>query len=118
MQCGDYIYKYMATVFILADVRFFLGTQTYGMQVLEQTTSTPRISQAVNCVLELCSEASAMRMSVMLLWPLLIAGVFCLPEVRPKVSSLFDAFKSDYCEDLVVAVSTIPLHSTSGSGSG
>ncbi|GFZ52220.1 hypothetical protein JCM24511_09993 [Saitozyma sp. JCM 24511] len=90
VTCGDYIYKYMATVFILADV-------------LEQPPSTPRVSQAVNYVLELCSEASAMRMSVMLIWPLLIAGVFALPNIRPKVSSLFDAFKSDYCEDLATA---------------
>jgi hypothetical protein len=44
-------------------------------------------------------------MSVMLIWPLLVAGVFALPNIRPKVSSLFDAFKSDYCEDLVTAVS-------------
>jgi hypothetical protein len=73
--------------------------------VLEQPPSTPRVSQAVNYVLELCSEASAMRMSVMLIWPLLIAGVFALPNIRPKVSSLFDAFKSDYCEDLATAVS-------------
>lgn len=41
----------------------------------------------------------------MLVWPLLIAGVFALPEVRPKVISLFDAFQGDYFEDLVVAVS-------------
>lgn len=46
-----------------------------------------------------------MRMSVMLIWPLLISGLFCLPERREKVVSLFDAFQSDYCEELSVAVS-------------
>ncbi len=44
-------------------------------------------------------------MSIMLIWPLLIAGVHCSLEVRPKVRSLFDAFQSEYCEDLQVAVS-------------
>lgn len=44
-----------------------------------------------------------MRMSVMLIWPLLIAGVFALPEKRDKVRGLFDAFQGDYCEDLEVA---------------
>ena len=56
-------------------------------------------------MLELCSEASAMRMCVMLIWPLLIAGGFCLDETRDKVRSLFDAFQSDYGEDLEAAVS-------------
>jgi hypothetical protein len=79
----------------------------YSHQILEQPTSTPRISKAVDSVLELCSEATAMRMSVMLIWPLLIAGLFCVPETRPKVVSLFDAFQGDYCEDLVVAVSRV-----------
>jgi hypothetical protein len=74
-------------------------------QVLEQPITTPRIVNSINYILELCSEASAMRMSVMLIWPLLIAGVFALPDARPKVSSLFDAFRADYCEDLVSAVS-------------
>lgn len=46
-----------------------------------------------------------MRMAVMLMWPLLIAGVFCLPSVREKVSTLMDSLASDYCEDLVAAVS-------------
>lgn len=76
-------------------------------QILEQDTSTPRIVSAVGHVLELCSEASAMRMCVMLIWPLLIAGMFCLEESRTKVRSLFDAFKSDYSEDLATAVSEI-----------
>lgn len=74
-------------------------------QILEQDVSTPRIVSAVNHVLELCSEADAFRLNVMLTWPLLIAGQFCLKETREKVSSLFDAFHSDYGEDLVVAVS-------------
>ena len=56
-------------------------------------------------MLELCSEASAMRMCVMLIWPLLIAGGFCLDETRDKVRSLLDAFQSDYGEDLEAAVS-------------
>ena len=55
--------------------------------------------------MELCSEASAMRMCVMLTWPLMIAGCFCMPSVRDKVRSLFDAFQSDYGEDLEAAVS-------------
>jgi hypothetical protein len=75
------------------------------MQILEQPISTPRIAKSVESILELCSEATAMRMSVMLTWPLLIAGLYCLPENREKVSSLFDAFQYDYCEDLRVAVS-------------
>ncbi|OCF32134.1 hypothetical protein I316_06290 [Kwoniella heveanensis BCC8398] len=90
VTCGDYIYKYMAVVFILADV-------------LEQPTSTPRIVKSIDYILELLSEASAMRMSVMLIWPLLIAGVFALPEKRYKVGELFNAFQGDYCEDLEVA---------------
>lgn len=51
-----------------------------------------------------------MRMSVMLIWPLLIAGVFALPEKRDKVRGLFDAFQGDYCEDLEVAVSHQTCH--------
>ncbi|AFR97193.2 hypothetical protein C343_05329 [Cryptococcus neoformans C23] len=90
VTCGDYIYKYMAVVFILADI-------------LEQPISTPRIVKCIDHILELLSEASAMRMSVMLIWPLLIAGVFALPEKRDKVRGLFDAFQGDYCEDLEVA---------------
>ncbi|KAK8846872.1 hypothetical protein IAR55_005962 [Kwoniella newhampshirensis] len=90
VTCGDYIYKYMAVVFILADI-------------LEQPTSTPRIVKSIDHILELLSEASAMRMSVMLIWPLLIAGVFALPERRQKVRELFNAFQGDYCEDLEVA---------------
>ncbi|WWD22184.1 hypothetical protein CI109_106675 [Kwoniella shandongensis] len=90
VTCGDYIYKYMAVVFILADI-------------LEQPTSTPRIIKSIDHILELLSEASAMRMSVMLIWPLLIAGVFCLPPKREKVRELFRAFRDDYCEDLQVA---------------
>ena len=46
-----------------------------------------------------------MRMCVMLTWPLMIAGCFCMPSVRDKVRSLFDAFQSDYGEDLEAAVS-------------
>ena len=46
-----------------------------------------------------------MRMSVMLIWPLLIAGVFCLSNTRDKVRELFEAYHSDYCEDLEAAVS-------------
>jgi hypothetical protein len=74
-------------------------------QILEQPISAPRIAKSVDSILELCSEATAMRMSVMLIWPLLIAGLYCLPEVREKVSSLLDAFQYDYCEDLRSAVS-------------
>jgi hypothetical protein len=76
------------------------------IQILEQPISTPRIAKAVDSILELCSEATAMRMSVMLTWPLLIAGLYCQPEIKEKVVSLFDAFQYDYCEDLLVAVST------------
>ncbi|WWC59260.1 uncharacterized protein I303_101810 [Kwoniella dejecticola CBS 10117] len=90
VTCGDYIYKYMAVVFILADI-------------LEQPTSTPRIVKSIDHILELISEASAMRMSVMLIWPLLIAGVFSLPTKRQKVVELFNALSDDYCEDLEVA---------------
>ncbi|WWC87118.1 uncharacterized protein L201_002004 [Kwoniella dendrophila CBS 6074] len=90
VTCGDYIYKYMAVVFILADI-------------LEQPTSTPRIVKSIDHILELISEASAMRMSVMLIWPLLIAGVFSLPTKRQKVVELFEALSGDYCEDLEVA---------------
>lgn len=47
-----------------------------------------------------------MRMVVMLVWPLLIAGAFATDvEVREKVLSLMEAFSSDYCEDLKAAVS-------------
>ena len=77
----------------------------FPVQILEQPITTPRIVKSIDYVLELCSEASAMRMSIMLIWPLLIAGVHCSLEVRPKVRSLFDAFQSEYCEDLQVAVS-------------
>ncbi|WRT64943.1 uncharacterized protein IL334_001883 [Kwoniella shivajii] len=90
VTCGDYIYKYMAVVFILADI-------------LEQPTSTPRIVKSIDHILELISEASAMRMSVMLIWPLLVAGVFSLPARRGKVRELFEALSGDYCEDLEVA---------------
>ncbi|WVW78653.1 hypothetical protein I302_100613 [Kwoniella bestiolae CBS 10118] len=90
VTCGDYIYKYMAVVFILADI-------------LEQPTTTPRIVKSIDHILELISEASAMRMSVMLIWPLLIAGVFSLPAKRQKVVELFNALSDDYCEDLEVA---------------
>ncbi|ORX39448.1 fungal-specific transcription factor domain-domain-containing protein [Kockovaella imperatae] len=90
VTCGDYIHKYMAIIFILADI-------------LEQPPTTPQIDKAVANVLELISEASAMRMSVMLVWPLLIAGAFCLPVRRTKVRELFDALRQDYCEDLEAA---------------
>ncbi|ODN79823.1 hypothetical protein, variant [Cryptococcus amylolentus CBS 6039] len=90
VTCGDYIYKYAGVVFLLADV-------------LEKPPTTPRIVNSINYILELLSEASAMRMAVMLVWPLLIAGVFCGKDVRQKVGELFDAFQSDYCEDLQVA---------------
>ncbi|OCF59004.1 hypothetical protein L486_03502 [Kwoniella mangroviensis CBS 10435] len=90
VTCGDYIYKYMAVVFILADI-------------LEQPASTPRIVKSIDHILELISEASAMRMSVMLIWPLLIAGVFSLPAKRQKVVELCNALSDDYCEDLEVA---------------
>jgi hypothetical protein len=62
------------------------------------------VINSIDYVLELCSEASAMRMTVMLTWPLLIAGTFAQLHVREKVRSLFAAFESDYCEDLQVAV--------------
>lgn len=74
-----------------------------NIQILEEPTSTPRIVRDVASILELCSEASAMRMSVMLIWPLLIAGTFCLPDVRPKVEELFDVFEPYYAEDLPAA---------------
>ena len=45
-----------------------------------------------------------MRMSVMLVWPLMIAGAYALPHRRDKVQGLFRALKFDYCEDLVAAV--------------
>lgn len=93
LQCGDYIHKYMSIIFISADI-------------LEDPPATPRVQSAIDCVLELVSEASAMRMSVMLVWPLLIAGAFCLSEKRDKVRELFEAFRYDYCEDLEAAVST------------
>ena len=70
---------------------------------MEQPTTTPRIIQDVSSILELCSEASAMRMSVMLIWPLLIAGVFALPPTRVKVRELFDVFDPYYCEDIRAA---------------
>ena len=58
---------------------------------------------SIDYVLELCSEATALRQVVMLVWPLLICGTFCLPPVREKVLSLMDAFEDDYCEDLRVS---------------
>ncbi|WVQ84847.1 hypothetical protein IAT38_007004 [Cryptococcus sp. DSM 104549] len=90
VTCGDYIYKYMAVVYILADI-------------LEQPITTPRIVKSIDYIFELISEATAMRMSVMLIWPLIIAGAFCLPDRRTKVRELFEAFQPDYCEDLDVA---------------
>lgn len=45
----------------------------------------------------------------MLIWPLLIAGVFAEPAVREKVITLFEAFKQDYFDDLAIAVSVNTL---------
>lgn len=78
-------------------------------EILEQDVNTPRIISAVNHVLELCSEADAFRLNVMLMWPMLIAGQFCIDETRAKVRSLLTAFESDYGEDLVVAVSLVSV---------
>ena len=72
---------------------------------MEKPITIPAIGKSIDAILELCSEVSAMRMSVMLIWPLLIAGVFGGMERREKVISLFEAFRSDYCEDLPAAVS-------------
>jgi hypothetical protein len=47
-----------------------------------------------------------MRMTVMLVWPLLICGTLCLPPVRERVTGLLDAFAWDYCDDLKAAVSS------------
>ncbi|KAK4689735.1 hypothetical protein P7C73_g392, partial [Tremellales sp. Uapishka_1] len=77
--------------------------QHVRVSILEQPVETPRIADSVSYVLELLSEVSAMRQPVMLIWPLLIAGVFCTPDRRQKVRELFTAFQSDYCEDLEVA---------------
>lgn len=82
----------MSQVILLADI-------------MEQPTNTPRIANYVDYILELCSEATAMRLCVMLIWPMLIAGTYCLPPIREKVESLFHAFSADYCDDLEVAVS-------------
>ncbi|KAH8080224.1 fungal-specific transcription factor domain-containing protein [Filobasidium floriforme] len=90
VDCGDYIYKYMCCVYILGEI-------------LDQPVNTPRITSSIDYVLELCSEATALRQVVMLVWPLLICGSFCLSSVRGKVLSLLDAFEDDYCEDLRVA---------------
>jgi len=95
----------MIVLFVLADVSAAYVCCHAHYQILEQPSSTPRIAKSVDCILELCSEATVMRMTVMLVWPLLIAGVFALPAVRPKVISLFEAFQGDYFEDLVIAVS-------------
>jgi hypothetical protein len=73
------------------------------LQILDQPVDTPRITSSIDYVLELCSEATALRQVVMLVWPLLICGSFCLSSVRGKVLSLLDAFEDDYCEDLRVA---------------
>jgi len=94
----------MIVLFVLADVSTAHIGSPVDHQILEQPSSTPRIAKSVDCILELCSEATVMRMTVMLVWPLLIAGVFSLPAVRPKVISLFEAFQGDYFKDLVIAV--------------
>jgi len=80
-----------------------LAPYTSDMQILDRPVDTPRIMSSIDYVLELCSEATALRQVVMLVWPLLICGTFCLPPVREKVLSLMDAFEDDYCEDLRVS---------------
>lgn len=102
----------MAVVYILAEVKSDATSQRVlrlirrPSQILEQPPTTPRVAKSIDYVLELCSEAGAMRMPVTLIWPLLISGLHCAFEVRPKVRSLFDAFASDYCE---VSQSTVAI---------
>lgn len=83
---------------------------------MEEPLSAPRIVNAVDYILELCSEASAMRLCVMLVWPILIAGACCQRSVREKVESLCDAFQAYYCEDLQAAVSIPARDNQSKSG--
>ena|SRR6478752_4334401 len=93
-QCGDYIYKYTLTIFVLADVstsrpmqmKQLTANKSSPRQILEIPNTDARVINSVDYVLELCSEASAMRMTVMLTWPLLIAGTFAHVHVREKVS--------------------------------
>lgn len=90
VTCGDYIYKYMANVFILGEI-------------LGRLPDLPRIVSSIDYVLELCSEASALRQVIMLMWPLIISASFCSTGKRQKISELLVAFEPDYCEDLQVA---------------
>ena len=90
VKCGDYIYKYSANVFILGSI-------------LDRPCESTRIAHSIEYVLELCSEATALRQVVMLVWPLLICSSFCLESKREKILELVDAFQDDYCEDLQVA---------------
>jgi hypothetical protein len=90
VKCGDYIYKYSANVYILASI-------------LDQPCSSTRIVKSIDYVLELCSEATALRQVVMLIWPLLICSSFCQSTKRAKILELVSAFEIDYCEDLQVA---------------
>lgn len=73
--------------------------------MLEQPINTSRIAKSIDGIIELCSEATAMRMSVMLAWPILIAGLYCDNTLRPSITALFESFQYDYCEDLKTAVS-------------
>lgn len=106
----------MANIFILGEVSLTAWSPTdlpvrltwvipFSPQILGLPNETWRIVDSVDYVLELCSEATALRQVVMLVWPLLICGSFCLKDRRDKVLSLFDAFQDDYCEDLRAAVS-------------
>ncbi|PWN86894.1 hypothetical protein FA10DRAFT_269980 [Acaromyces ingoldii] len=90
VTCGDLIYKHTANVFILGEV-------------LDQPSTSAQIVESIDCALELCSEASALRQVVMLVWPLLICGSFASPQRRDKVLGLVEAFREDYCDDLSVA---------------
>lgn len=118
VTCGDYIYKYTASVVLLADVGVhslaseLVSLNLVARQIMEEPLCAPRIMNAVDYILELCSEASAMRLCVMLVWPLLIAGAYCQRSVRDKVESLCDAFQAYYCEDLIAAVSPLTPRSS------
>jgi hypothetical protein len=114
LQCGDLLYRYMLNAYILGEVGLIDDSERHfrciltrpHAQILDKPSSSTRIVAAIDYCLELCSEASAMRMTVMLVWPLLICGTLCLPPVREKVTGLLDAFAWDYCDDLKAAVSS------------
>lgn len=72
-------------------------------EVLDNPSDSEAIVSSIDCALELCSEASALRQVVMLVWPLLICGSFADASRRDKVLGLLEAFREDYCDDLSVA---------------